>query len=289
MKENEKINPIKPVPLGQLETILLATDGSEFSAGAESEAINLASLLGRQLYIMSVIYAYPEDDALALQHLIKKSEEKANRYMDKIKLKAIETGVKCENLLSYGDTPYQAIIDTAEAQQVDLIVMGRHGKKNMMRLLVGASTAQVIGNAHCSVLVTPRESKIEGKAILLAVDGSPYSTLAATAIISLATYLNAPVIVISVVRSDHKESRRQEAESIVSHISHMLEKEGIRVKTQVMVGKYAKTIVETAEEMNCDLIVVGSYGRTGLTKLLLGSVSERVIGLAHCAVLVVKG
>ncbi len=276
------------LPLGQLNKILLATDGSEFSAGAEHEAINLAGLLDTQLDIMSVVNAYPEEDALAFQELIKRAEEKANNYMDGLKSKAVEAGVKCQNLIRYGETPYQTIVETAEEQEVDLIIMGRHGKKNMMRLLVGASTAQVIGNAPCSILVTPRDSKIKGNAILLAVDGSPYSELAATAASALAIELNAPIMVLSVIRSEHKDNRRKEAEAVVEHTGKILREKGIRVQKRVMTGRYVKTIIETAQELDCDLIVVGSHGRTGLKKLLLGSVSERVIGLANCAVLVVK-
>ncbi len=276
-------------PLGQLEKILLASDGSEFSAGAEREAINLARLLGSHLYIMSVVSGFPDYEGVALQDIIKKEEDKAHAYMDPIKSKAVEAGVKCENILRHGETPYQEIVETAEEQKVDLIVMGRHGKKNLMRLLVGASTAQVIGDAHCSVLVTPRESKIEAKNILLAVDGSPYSDRATTAAMNLAKRLKAPITLISVVYSEHKESRRRDAETVVERTNKLLEAEGISVECRIVTGRYAESIVETAQDIGCDLIVVGSHGRTGLKKLLLGSVSERVIGLAHCAVLVVKG
>jgi len=276
-------------PLGQLEKILLATDGSEFSAGAEREAINMARLLGSHLYIMSVVLGFPEEDAIAFQHLIKREEEKANSYMDPVKSKAVEAGVKCEKILRSGQTPYQEIVDTAEEQQVDLVVMGRHGKRNLMRLLVGASTAEVIGGAHCSVLVTPREAKIEGKNILLAVDGSPYSDRATTAATNLAKRLNAPITLLSVVYSDSKESRCRDAERVVARTNKLLKAEGISVESRIVTGRYAESIVETAQNIGSDLIMVGSHGRTGLKKLLLGSVSERVIGLAPCAVLVVKG
>jgi len=277
------------LPLGQIDKILLATEGSEFSAGAEQEAINLASRLGSHLCVMSVVHGFPEEDALALEHIIKKEADKAHRYMDVVISKAVEAGVKCEKILRNGQTPYQEIVDTAEEQQVDLIIMGRHGKKNMMRLLVGASTAQVIGDAHCSVLVTPRTTKIEGKNILLAVDGSPYGDRATTAAINLAKRLNAPITLISVIHSEHKESRRREAETVIDRTNKLMQAEGIRVESQIVTGRYAESIVETAENVGCDLIIVGSHGRTGLKKLLLGSVSERVIGLAQTAVLVVKG
>jgi uncharacterized protein len=277
------------LPLRQVEKILLASDGSEFGIGAEREAINLASRLGSHLYAMSVVHAFPEEDALALEHLMKKEVDKANAYLDVISSQAIEAGVKCEKKVRNGQSPYEEIVQTAEEEGVDLIVMGRHGKKNMMRLLVGASTAQVIGNAHCSVLVTPRTAQIEGKNILLAVDGSPYSEKASLAAMHLAKHLNAPITLISVVYSEHKESRRREAEKVVAETKRLLEAEGLEVESQIVIGRYAESIVETAQNRGCDLIMVGRQGRTGLKKLLLGSVSERVIGLAQCAVLVVKG
>jgi len=276
-------------PLGQLEKILLASEGSEFSAGAEREAINFARLLGSHLYIMSVVNAFPEYDEIALQDIIKKEEGKAHAYMDPINSKAVEAGVKCEKIIRNGEAPCKEIVDTAKEQQVDMIVMGRHGKKNLMRLLVGASTVQVIGNAHCSVLVTPRNSQIEAKNILLAVDGSPYSDRATSAAINLAKRLKAQISLLSVVYSEHKENRRREAEVVVERTQKVLVAEGISVESRIVTGRYAESIVETAQDIGCDLILVGSHGRTGLKKRLLASVSERVIGLAQCAVLVVKG
>jgi nucleotide-binding universal stress UspA family protein len=56
-----------------------------------------------------------------------------------------------------------------------------------------------------------------------------------------------------------------------------------------MSGRSADAIIEIARDKNADLVVLGSHGRTGLERLLMGSVAERVIVLASCAVLVVKG
>jgi len=76
---------------------------------------------------------------------------------------------------------------------------------------------------------------------------------------------------------------------VVTRTKKLLKAEGISVESRIVTGRYAESIVETAQNIGSDLIMVGSHGRTGLKKLLLGSVSERVIGLAPCAVLVVKG
>ena len=64
--------------------------------------------------------------------------------------------------------------------------------------------------------------------------------------------------------------------------------EGVRAEGLVIEGRSYEAIVENAREKRVDLIVMGSHGRTGLERLLMGSVTERVVGNADCAVLIVK-
>ncbi len=84
------------------------------------------------------------------------------------------------------------------------------------------------------------------------------------------------------------ESEVTEAERFVREASEMAEKKGLKVTTGTPVGTVYEIIINVAEKENVDLIVVGSHGRTGLKRLLMGSVAERVIGHTSCTVLVVK-
>jgi nucleotide-binding universal stress UspA family protein len=79
------------------------------------------------------------------------------------------------------------------------------------------------------------------------------------------------------------------AEQNAKTVKEAAQKEGVAVKAFVMSGKPAEAIIQVAEERRADLVVVGSHGRTGVERLLIGSVAERVIVLASCPVLVVKG
>jgi nucleotide-binding universal stress UspA family protein len=79
------------------------------------------------------------------------------------------------------------------------------------------------------------------------------------------------------------------AEKNAKAVKDAAQKEGVETQAFVMSGKPADTIIEIARDKAADLLVVGSHGRTGLDRLLMGSVAERVIVLASCAVLVVKG
>lgn len=80
----------------------------------------------------------------------------------------------------------------------------------------------------------------------------------------------------------------QEAEKNVKRAKQHAEENGLAVKGFILSGRPYNAIIETAKEERANLIVVGSHGRTGISRLLMGSVAERVIGLAECPVLVVK-
>ena len=84
------------------------------------------------------------------------------------------------------------------------------------------------------------------------------------------------------------EQLRDKAESDVDEGRRVLEEQGFKVKTLTVMGDAATAILTLAEKGRYDLIVVGSHGRTGLQRFLLGSVSERVVRYAPCSTLVVK-
>lgn len=273
-----------PLPVDHFDRILLVTDGSEYSNGAERETIKLAQKVKRRLFVMSVVRINPEYESLAPQ-LFEKEQSETIANLKRVKAAAQEAGVDCEFLLRYGEEVYEQVVDEAERSQMGIIVMGRRGKGGMMRAMVGGTTTRVISHTSSNVLVVPRNAHINGNLILLAADGSHYSEVAAVAAIQMAQYLNAPINVVSVVEQTEKQA---EGTATVERIRSLIAPTGITVNGQVTVGKPAESIVETAKAQQADLIVVGTRGLTGLEKILMGSVSDRVIVLAECAVLVVE-
>src|ERR1043166_4694393 len=79
-----------------------------------------------------------------------------------------------------------------------------------------------------------------------------------------------------------------EFEELVARASQALTEAGIACETKVVLGEPANALLQAVRNESVDLLVVGSHGRTGLTKLLLGSVSAHLVGHAPCSVLVVK-
>jgi len=271
-------------PTARMEKLMVATDGSKYSESAIRGAINLAKICSSNLIAVSVVKTNLEFDSV-LPQFVEKAEQGAIKHLESVKAQATKEGVNCMTVVSLSEEPYEDIIRHAIKNNVDMIIMGTHGKTEMKRLMMGSVTALVIGHAPCKILVLPLNAKIECKNVLIATDGSKYSEVAASEAIGIAKRCGSSLIIISVASSDAEIAS---AKGNVNKVSEAAEKEGIKIKSVVANGKPYELIVETSKQERADLIVVGSHGRTGLARLLMGSVTERVIGHAEVAVLVVK-
>jgi len=290
-------------PVNNTERLLLATDGSQHSEGAIREAIRLAKKCSSSLTAVSVIETNPEFETIAPQ-VLEKMEKEVRVHLEEVKARAKKDGVDCVTAVHEGEDSYQYIVDEAVKQKSSMIVMGRRGKKGLKRLVMGSTTSWTIGHAPCSVLVVPSAAQVELKSIVVATDGSKYSTAAASEAIGIAKRNNSKLTVIAVVPAELAtpmdidvvmsqreliaEKEMHVAEQNAKAVKEAAQKEGVSVQAFVMSGKPADAVIETAKEKDADLIVVGSHGRTGLERLLMGSVAERIIVLSDRAVLVVK-
>ncbi len=135
------------------------------------------------------------------------------------------------------------------------------------------------------------------KNIVLAYDGSKFSNKALQEAISLAKSSGGSLLILSVV--DITDEFESEAPGLTDKMTEKLLKSAqkalgkavaskVKAKVEVHVGDAYEMIVDIAKKKKADVIVMGSHGRTGLTRLLMGSVTSRVIGHAPCSVLVVK-
>jgi len=267
-----------------LNRVLVATDGSDYSAGAIRTGVALARARSARLIGVSIALNNPEYSTL-VPNLAEEAEKRAR---DALKSFVAEAGVGTEAVTREAGDPSQGILDCAREHSADVIVIGRRGKRGIARMMVGDATAKVIGHADCAVLVAPRASRLWERRVLLATDGSPHSEAAAGTAGHLAKQAGLPVTVVSVVTGSHSAARRQEAEQAVASKVERLKGMGVAAEGKIVEGRPDEAIVKAAEDVGADLIVMGSHGRTGLAKVLLGSVAERVIGQAICPVLIVK-
>jgi nucleotide-binding universal stress UspA family protein len=165
-------------PVGRFQTILLATDGSEFSAAAEHAAREMARHCDARLLVTRVVLTNPEYEALVPDR-VQQADKEAQAEIDVLAEEARAAGLKVETILRHGSDPYHEVVRAADEKHADIIVMGRRARSDLARMLVGDSTAKVIGLASCSVLVLPRGTRMPESRILVATDGSRLGDAAA--------------------------------------------------------------------------------------------------------------
>lgn len=272
-----------------MKHILFATDGSEFSAGAQRVAIALARRCGARLTAMTIVLSTQDLEGVGTQGLREQLEREAQTILDGVASAAGAAGVGCTTQLVYGDQPHQEIVATAGELDADLIVLGRRGKRGLARFMVGHATAQVAGLAPCPVLMVPRAGELWQRRILLASDGSAVAAGAEALAIDLARLCQLPLSLISVTSPSHNAERKAAAQATLDQLLARVRTAGLEGEALLTEGRPEEVVVATAANRGADLIVVGSRGRTGLKRLLLGSVSERIMGLAQGPVLIVPG
>jgi nucleotide-binding universal stress UspA family protein len=217
--------------------------------------------------------------------VFEKYEKQLRQHLESVKARASKENIDCEIIIHEGEEPFQYIVDEAAGKKVEMILMGRYGRTGLDRLLMGSVTAKTIGHSPCKVMVVPGAAKVSYKKILVATDGSKYSDAAAMEAISIAKRCGGELMALSVAARDTNLGAAKESAEKVRQIA---EKEGIKVESLTLKGTPYEVIVSTADQKSADLIVVGSHGWTGVKRLLMGSVTERVIGHSISAVLVVK-
>lgn len=142
--------------------------------------------------------------------------------------------------------------------------------------------------------------------ILVAVDDSPHSDRAVQFVARMRWPAGSRVIVATVTLPDVapavagadaglpiavevSEEQRRHARGVVARAEGELRGAGIATESRIPIGDPRDALLRLAEDERVDLMVLGSHGRTGLAKLLLGSVSSHLVTHAACSVLVVKG
>ncbi|MFN4148599.1 MAG: TSUP family transporter [Rhodocyclaceae bacterium] len=269
----------------RLARLLVATDGSDYSSGALATADDLARATGAELLVVSVAVVNPEY-ATAVPEL--RATALANAETAASAGLAMVAADRRNRLVVEADDPYRGIIEAAEEARADLIIIGRRGKRGLARDLIGDATAKVVGHASCPVLVCPRGARLTDGPILAATDGSRQGEAATWYAAKLAERLGRLLIVVSAVLPTQTEERRREAVAAVERVKAALKDGPLAVKGVVDTGRPEQVIVAQARHENAALIVIGTHGRTGLDRLLMGSVAERVIGFADRPVLAVR-
>lgn len=283
--------------MGMYRKILVAFDGSDSGVNALMQAFTLANDEKCWITVANVVPSYEGDLDLTGVHDIHRTLRHTG---EEILLRANEIAEKekvlIKTVLEEG-VPYEKLADIAEAENCGVIVMGRRGKSRIEKAFVGSVTARVIGQSVRDVLVVPEDAHIVWKNILFATDGSRYSSAAAGKAITFAKSYGGRLKVISIVdvpSEFYAEAPKavddliKKARGFVAGVKKTADDSGVEASTYVGEGEAFRVITDFAGNEKADVIIMGSHGRSGFGKFIMGSVTEKVIGHAPCPVLIAK-
>jgi nucleotide-binding universal stress UspA family protein len=270
---------------GPWERLLVCTDGSEGGQHAVTQALALGRACAGKVYVLQVVKIIPEFEAVA-PDLRVCLEEEIEWQKSSAAAAAARQGVEMEYRILHSISPFADIVAEAEKLKPQLIIIGRYGRTSLARLFMGSIAARVIGLSPVNVLVIPLEDSLAFRRLLIASDGSSYSDAALMEATAMAARAGSELLGVAVAREEGEISETRE---ILQRMLTAANREGVSFQGISPQGLAAdEGIIQVALENRVDLIIMGSHGRTGFKRLLMGSVTERVIGQAPCPVLVVK-
>lgn len=205
-----------------------------------------------------------------------------------------EIGIPAEVVVARGDARH-LIPFFARKWSSDLIFVRAHVRKDLTHWMLGSVARAVVTAAPCTVQIVRDvpEGRVHTlhseRRVLLAADGSETSAMAAQAVAGRPWPEGSVFKVVSVEEPWWIKSSRLQPQEVVTSAEQVLTFAGLKATGAVLSGNAKKVILEEARKWDADVIVVGSHGRRGVKRLLLGSVSEAVAMNAHCSVVVVRG
>jgi nucleotide-binding universal stress UspA family protein len=288
--------------------IVVPTDFSPLSDAAAARAGSLAALDGAAVHLVHafkfplVVTPYEVSVPTAIWEGVRRA---AQERLEEAR-KALEGhGARkvTAEIANSGD-PADAIAAAVDAHAADLVVMGTHGHTGFKRAFLGSVAAHTLHRVTCPVLAVkqqPDEAAVPITRILLAVDFSSHSSEAVEAAAGLAQRLGASVDVVHafVMPRDFipyaSDLGMELEEQIWASVTERLE--GVREKLEhlkipvtlhALRGDPSSVIADLAKQIDCQLVVMGRRGLTGLSHVLLGSVAERTLRTAPCSVMTIN-
>jgi nucleotide-binding universal stress UspA family protein len=279
----------------EMRRILCAFDFSEFAERALRHAASVARWYGADLHLLHV--AAPASPHTAGDRRF------GHQALDAVLAPLLPARVNRFIRITDG-SPAPAILAYARQNEVDLLVMGTHGRGGGGRLLIGSVAEPVLRNAPCPVMTIHRAERRSSerppfRRILCAVDFSPASQRALAYGLELAAHSDAEITFLHVLeRHCHGGSEApssEEPETAVERETHERlrrvlpadARQWCRPYSRVILGNVAEAVVGEANRIDADLVVIGTHGRNAVDELLFGSNADEVVRRARSPVLTI--
>jgi nucleotide-binding universal stress UspA family protein len=293
--------------------VLVATDGSTAADAGISFVDGVDWPAGSTIRVLSVI---PTDTAVfggpwpalalvRMDELLGALRQEAERVVGDATGRLERPGRTVLTAVRPG-RPATVIVEAASDMHADLVVVGSRGHGTIEQMLLGSVSAEVVDHARVPVLVARGAGS--GR-VVLAWDGSDGARAAADVVRDWPMFAGSTVEVVSVADPgipwwtgfpdpvapqtislyvDAAEASRQRHVAMADELATALRTAGRTANPHAPEGDAATQIIATARSTGADLIVLGTHGRTGIARLVLGSVARNVLHHAPCSVLVAR-
>lgn len=279
------------------DDILFPYDGRDGAAEVLHHAAELAGAFDATVHLLFVAETASDTVTVVETQVVDGLVETGEETLERAEKRLRSLGVDYESEVVQGN-PAPTIVDYAEHYDIDLIVMPTYGRDGLSRYLIGSVAEKVVRLASVPVLTTrmqpDEELTFPDEHVLLATDGSAGADRAVDHGLSLAAGLGATVHALSVVDDGTLAAVRFDDEAdaaateAVERLVSAAENRGVTdVVRRVERGSPFESIRDDIEANDVDPVVLGTTGRRGTERILLGSVAEKTVRSAPVPVITV--
>ena len=294
--------------------ILVPLDGSNLAEVVLPYAEELASRLGYEIVLVNVRTPAEDPYHPILQSYLESMVQKTKSNVHACLAKTRGRTTKAESVIVGSGIlvghPAEGIIDYADKENVDLIVMSTHGRTGVRRWALGSVADKVVRAYERPVLLVRTNvdvcQRIKLTNILVPLDGSPQSEAVLPYIENLAAKLKTKIILLHIIAQPYlvyagtegvvavpytKEELKMKKTSVKDYLEKLrrsLGEKGIRTSTRIIVGEPAEEIIKYAKEINADIVAMSTHGRSGLSRWEHGSVADKVLHAGDAPLLLVR-
>ncbi|MFC7081327.1 universal stress protein [Halorussus caseinilyticus] len=284
------------------EDILVPVDEGDGTDAAIGHAADLADRFGATVHVLFVADTNRDSVTLVGTDVVDALEREGADIVEPVADDVRARGVECESEIAQGD-PATTIADYAESRGMDLVVMPTRGRTGLSRYLLGSVTEKVVRLSEVPVLTIrthdDARTSFPYENVLIPTDGSEAASGAIDRAVDFASAFDATLHAVSViddtslgfdVRSASASGELEAtADAALADAAARASDAGVEaVVEEVLRGEVARTIREYAEDNDIDVVVMGTAGRGGADRVLLGSVTERLVRTSPVPVVTVR-
>ncbi|NJO24537.1 MAG: universal stress protein [Bacteroidia bacterium] len=276
-----------------IRQILVAIDFSDCAINALNVSVEIAKRQQAKLTIIEVIPGLPANYRLSIDKIIREQQEaelekSVTRLEKSVTIIAENNSIETNYISSLGAISEQ-ICETAKDINADLIVMGTHGTSGLKEFFMGSNSYDVVKKSELPVLIIPQDSTISNfKKIMFPVRNIPNPLEKYDFLRKIIKQNDSELIVFGV--DIKKENSINHLTDSVNYFNHQMKDDNVITSTYFHIGDtdLADEVLQKANEMNCDLVVITSKLDTDFKEYFIGKFAQRIVNHSKIPILHIK-